>query len=842
MIKISHLNKYYYKNKSNEIHVINDFNLELGEKGLIALFGKSGCGKTTLLNTIGGLDKFDSGNISIDGASVSCKNDDLRNEYIGYIFQNYNLNDSVTVLENVSDALRLCGLKDEEEIRRRSIVALTNVGMEKYINRTPNNLSGGQMQRIAIARAIVKNPKIILADEPTGNLDETNTILIMNLLREIANNHLVLLVTHEADLVDKYCDKVIELGDGKIVNIRDNVISDYKETNNKNNIYLGDLEKESVDNNLVNVEYYGNTLNKVNLQIVNNNGKIYLKVLDNNVNIITDDSEVKLISGKYENIKQQEVESNKMFDLPQIENGTYGKLFNFKSSFTTGYYQNFRRKKKGKALLKICMVMFTAVLVIMTSIFGVSFKKLKEVSNAYSHNTFYVYSNYTDLYNRIMEDYNDGKLSADYASVTTNLRFYTLNFNTNYFESFNNVDNSAFKTNCVFLPNTLIKNKRVISGKVTDLNDYELVISSRVADNLLENSNVGYIKSYDDLIGLETNYYLNKLNAKCKVVGIVEDNDITIYTNPFTLACFESTQGITYLDDDIKDVVGEEFYNSISDNEAIYVSYGISSFKVNDTIQVRGVDIKIKKVLTYDDINSYGYDKMYYYNISDGLYVTKDTYIKVCSSFGNSYDINHNYDAKPLKQGSESVYDYYPTYYVRLYSNNPKKTLEYLNNNYSEANPIFKLDSFYQPNDFRESELEESRRDITSKIITMIVMFALLSLCMYFIMRSSLMIRIKQIGIYRAIGVSKKNLVFKFFIEALVLTIFTVGLSFIFISIFLWFNISRSALMKEIFYYPLWLSFALLGVLFGVCSFCGILPVLGLLRKTPSEILSKYDI
>ena len=110
------------------------------------------------------------------------------------------------------------------------------------------------------------------------------------------------------------------------------------------------------------------------------------------------------------------------------------------------------------------------------------------------------------------------------------------------------------------------------------------------------------------------------------------------------------------------------------------------------------------------------------------------------------------------------------------------------------------------------------------------------------IMRSSLMIRIKQIGIYRAIGVSKKNLVFKFFVEALVLTFFTVGLSFIIISTFLWFNISRSALITEVFYYPIWLALGLCCLLFGVCSFCGILPVLGLLRKTPSEILSKYDI
>ncbi|MBR4836339.1 MAG: ABC transporter ATP-binding protein, partial [Clostridia bacterium] len=220
MISIKNLNKFFNRGKQNEIHVINDITLDLPESGMTAIFGKSGCGKTTLLNVIGGLDSFAEGSLTIEGQPIGKNTDEIRNKYIGYIFQNYNLNNSDTCFDNVASALRLCGMRDEDEIGRRVDIALKNVGMEKYGRRTPDTLSGGQQQRIAIARAIVKNPPIILADEPTGNLDEANTIMIMDLLREISRDHLVLLVTHEENLVDAYCNRIIELSDGRIISVR----------------------------------------------------------------------------------------------------------------------------------------------------------------------------------------------------------------------------------------------------------------------------------------------------------------------------------------------------------------------------------------------------------------------------------------------------------------------------------------------------------------------------------------------------------------------------------------------------------------------------------------------
>ena len=161
MISIEKVNKYYNKGKSNQIHVINDTSLTLPDKGIFCILGPSGCGKTTLLNAIGGLDRVNSGTISIDGQVItrgsSDSIDNLRNAHIGYIFQNYNLLDDRTVFENVAIALRMTGIRDEETVTARVRYCLEKVGLDQYRKKPAGSLSGGQRQRVAIARAIVRS-------------------------------------------------------------------------------------------------------------------------------------------------------------------------------------------------------------------------------------------------------------------------------------------------------------------------------------------------------------------------------------------------------------------------------------------------------------------------------------------------------------------------------------------------------------------------------------------------------------------------------------------------------------------------------------------------------------
>ena len=248
MVTLQNVDKYFYRRKSNQIHVINDTSLELGDTGLTALLGPSGCGKTTLLNVIGGLDKADKGKIFINGQKITGRTagavDRIRNLNIGYIFQNYNLINTMTVFENVAMVLRMVGIKDEKEIREKVEYALELVGMYRYRKRYADMLSGGERQRVGIARAIVKNPAIIIADEPTGNLDSANTLEVMNIIKSISREKLVILVTHEENLANFYADRIIRLRDGKVVSDEINQNAEGLDYRIENRIYLKDIKDQ----------------------------------------------------------------------------------------------------------------------------------------------------------------------------------------------------------------------------------------------------------------------------------------------------------------------------------------------------------------------------------------------------------------------------------------------------------------------------------------------------------------------------------------------------------------------------------------------------------------------
>lgn len=216
-IKVENIVKTFNRHSRNANKVLKGVSFELPEKGLTCIFGKSGSGKTTLLNIIGGLEKADSGKVYIDGECTSGKTDKIRNAKIGFIFQNYYLEKGYTIAEILRNQMIIAGFKDEKEIARRTEEALKLVDMERFKKKLGDALSGGQQQRVAIARAIVKGSDVILADEPTGNLDAENTMKVMDILKEISKTQLVVIVTHEVSLIKKYADSHIKIVDGELV-------------------------------------------------------------------------------------------------------------------------------------------------------------------------------------------------------------------------------------------------------------------------------------------------------------------------------------------------------------------------------------------------------------------------------------------------------------------------------------------------------------------------------------------------------------------------------------------------------------------------------------------------
>lgn len=219
MLKLVDITKEY-KVEEESVLALHNVSIEFRKNEFVSILGPSGCGKTTLLNIVGGLDRYTSGDIQIDGVSTK-EYDDVdwdtyRNRRIGFVFQSYNLIPHMNILKNVAMSLTLAGVEREER-RRRALEALDKVGLASQARKKPNQLSGGQMQRVAIARALVNNPEIILADEPTGALDSESGIQVMDLLKEVAKDRLVIMVTHNPSLADEYSTRIVYLKDGEVV-------------------------------------------------------------------------------------------------------------------------------------------------------------------------------------------------------------------------------------------------------------------------------------------------------------------------------------------------------------------------------------------------------------------------------------------------------------------------------------------------------------------------------------------------------------------------------------------------------------------------------------------------
>ncbi len=218
MLKLEKIKKDYLSGDTT-VKALKGIDIEFRKNEFVSILGQSGCGKTTLLNIIGGLDQYTSGDLIINGKSTkkfkSKDWDAYRNYSIGFVFQNYNLIPHQTVLSNVELALTISGVTKKER-RTRAIKALEDVGLKEQIHKRPNQLSGGQMQRVAIARALVNNPDIILADEPTGALDTKTSVQIMEILKEISKDKLIIMVTHNPELAEKYSTRIIKILDGVI--------------------------------------------------------------------------------------------------------------------------------------------------------------------------------------------------------------------------------------------------------------------------------------------------------------------------------------------------------------------------------------------------------------------------------------------------------------------------------------------------------------------------------------------------------------------------------------------------------------------------------------------------
>ena len=947
MIRIDHLDKYYNRGAENEIHVLNDVSLELPDKGMIAVFGQSGCGKTTLLCVIGGLDRANSGTVEIDGAVMSVDDPVIRNKEIGVIFQNYSLNREETVAENVADALRLCGMDDATEIEERVEAALAGVGMSMYRDRLPDTLSGGQQQRVAIARAIVKNPPVLLADEPTGNLDETNTILVMDILKAMSKDRLVVIVTHEANLVDCYCDMVVELKDGAVTDIRTNENAGGYSAKRRNEIFLGELPREVTENTKLSVEYYGEEPgDPVKITVVNHGGRLFLKIHNDKVTILDESSEVKLREGVF-NAKEELAAKEKNIDMSKltpVEGKEYGRLFRFGQTVKNGFHSGFRRmmKKKSKQRLRACLALFGAAFVFLSAACSVGIRERIELRRQLNENVFLVCAGKEDISAQMWEALSDpdsgivdfytrGEIRSTNTGETKVLFRMVEYDSAGTFEGgFDASEDLEYPT--TFLSSEEAKGRKLLAGKNADLTDAEVVITSELADRILTDVPFRFMKDYSNLRGMQCIYRVEDKTFTFIVAGVVDADEPAAFVTSRALD-YISLYGMFGAFDNVFDDRSGEF--GVKPGECIVVRankgkfdydyidfYGYpyaeaspdeddGEYAPGDLITYNGVPLKVvsyvdaKLPKEEDILNQLGYDswaavasdkslevmilfsevmerqntlrqemadKMkdnfafaqnkpilsYFENNRKLIIVHPEDFHKISRAVGltdrkamSHYEVGRGPEPfEKLMKFSRHMYEYGSVYY-QVYSEDPAKTEKYLaehfaslpvpNNSLTGAEDTGSK-AYYTPEDRFDRSYVTIGSHVKQFLFIWVGVLVLMCICMYFIMKSTVMGRMREIGIYRAIGTSSKNVVFRFAVETGVVVTMSVILGYLAASAVVWYILNNSGMAGRLLYYPLWIAVLVGLLLYAVCIPCGILPVLRLAKKTPSEILAKYDI
>ena len=793
-MRLLNVNKYFNKGKSNELHVLNNVSVDFPETGLVAIMGQSGSGKTTLLNALCGLDKINSGEIEVKEYHISKYKtkiwDKLRNQEFGYIFQNYNIFEERTVFENVSLSLEFLGMKDKAEIKHRVMQALDLVGMDKYRNRLAGALSGGEMQRVAIARALVKDPTIMIADEPTGNLDEKNTIMIMNILKKIARDRLVILVTHEKEIGEFYADTIVRIQDGKVVDITagsNNELKLYAD----NTIYLQDLNKESINSNKITLaSYFSDKFDAtVNLEVILEGNDIIIKASspDKKIKYATNDSNINIVDGKRPQLTKEEIDKtvSSVDEIDKLDKSGLSCRYNIGifNHIKKGFERVFNLSKFKKLFL-LGFAISACLLVLSVSAY-IGVQSVDEADFLrYDRNLIGIeYKNMDNLrakYDALVKLKQEGKITGIYPYYTTEspiVKYHEFDKISSY--------NQGYSLEATFIPYNSINNYRY-----TIPNQGEVVIDRFIANKIYSMSlSTGNTIQNDDLLLLTKVTFGAK---EFKIVGISEENNGIVYINPADLDAFYIPNCAIYN--------GEIATLSTISNGQVVIAGPHVEEEVGDLCQIYGTNYTLAgKIvdatmtsqvfyLTQEDIEFEAFYQSLYY--TQTILVSSNYKIKELKSSLNSDDIR-NIDKK--------------------------YTIDYKN----AAND--KL--------------------LVARILLILAAVTIVGplIFLFFLMRSNLISRVKEVGVYRALGLTKLSILKMHASEALAISA-TGTLAGWILGLLIIIKLRQIELARMIFSgNPLIIGGCLL-VCVLINLIVGCIPILVMLRKTPQEILSKYDI
>ena len=794
MIEIKNLHKYFNRFKKNKLHVINDVSLKLPNKGLIALLGPSGSGKTTMLNLIGGLDKQTKGKITINDKNLS-KNfslirDNLRTLNVGYIFQDYKLIDEDSVFDNVALSLKLVGIKNKKEIKRRVEYILDILGILRYRYRPAGMLSGGERQRVGIARALVKDPDIILADEPTGNLDSKNTLDIMNIITRISKEKLVILVTHEQNLAKFYADRIIEFSDGIIKADYKNDHPDELDYQIEDKIYLKDFKhKNNFKEKNAEINIYSNETSNIKVDIVVKNGNYYIKTYNNYLTqIVDDDSSIEFIDEHYKTIKKEDIKDIS-FDAEDINHKRYSSIFNIFSFLKRGFQKVFNYSFLKKLLLGGFLLSGGFVLYAVSSYTAAI--TLKDEQFIQESRNYAVIRNDKNKVSTIKK-IEDLDLNAYVLPGSPIGKFY-INF-----DSLLQFNDKNLILNGSLTPNDNIKNDDLIYGRLPE-NSYEIIVDKLLLSRLMSSQ-----REYK-MTGLTNTKMF--LNLKLSVNGL-EDFTIVGISN--------KVEPCIYINKDmiLPVILGND---DTYDEEGMVKSYNLNK---NNIRIIRGREPKND----YETIVNYEFRYEFPLNKKAEKKVNGKNLLVV------GYYKANNYEDAYLTNDNTVKYNYIlRTEGVYIYGGDI--------NTYNDAGyPAYNT---YELS--KHAYKESNKESVKSKLVISIIIISISLIEAFLISRSSFLSKVKEVGTYRAIGVKKKDICKMFMGESIAITTLA-SLPGILFTTYILKKITSVKYFKYTFIinFKVILISVMIVYIFNVLI--SLIPVFNLIRKTPANILSRNDI
>lgn len=548
MIEIKNLDKIYNRRKkNNQVHAINNTSITFNNTGLVCILGESGSGKTTLMNVIGGLETFDKGQIQIDEKTMkkfsASAYENFRINKFAYIFQNYILMEDYTVEYNIKMALEPFNMK-EEECDKRITEVLEELDILNLRNMLAGNLSGGQKQRVAIARALVKRPDVIFADEPTGNLDEANTIKIMNIMKSVAKHCLVMLVTHDRDLAAYYADRIINVHDGCIIS--DTINEGQKELvlHNDKNIYLKDYECQEINADGVSLKVYGSPEKKLTLSVVWKNGRYYIdRQSDEADTVVLDEyTQVKMIDG---HMKDSLKTADSNINYEKISNTT--KRYPFKMIWNLASMLSGGKKNKKKLMGVVCVVDALIMVAVITVVLTAYHPDRTKIVTSDSHyiavdieiNYDYCRENQINPFSRIEKDFKDyyKDMYMDIRSIHAPesgkiISPATLVFYGNIFSQVRLLDSALDDFD--FVDREMLDEDDIICGEKTDNYD-EIVLDKWVADYIINSESVvfGEYNTYSDFVGKKVSS--GNGTQILTITGVCDTGEPSVYVDKYAM-------------------------------------------------------------------------------------------------------------------------------------------------------------------------------------------------------------------------------------------------------------------------------------------------------------------